>query len=338
MAHDLTAFPRVPLGLWPTPLQDCPRLAAALGVRRLLVKRDDISPLGVGGNKLRKLEFLLGAALGAGVRQVITFGALQTNHGRLTAAACARLGLRCDLVLTRDVPRSGEAYERSGNMALHRVFGANVHLCADEQEVAETCRALAEDAAAHDRPVLSIPIGGSSATGALGYVAATQELLAQLDDTPDRIVVGAGSAGTAAGIAVALEGLGIRLDAACVSRDATQARAMITDLAAKTADLLGSPVPALATLHTDDRAVGPGYGIPTPEVWAAIALFARTEAITLDPVYTGKAAAYLRAATRSGEIAPTETVVFVHTGGLPGLFAYAPELTQALDDGTFAAD
>ncbi|SER62512.1 D-cysteine desulfhydrase family protein [Actinokineospora terrae] len=331
MTHQLTVFPRLPLGHWPTPLDDCPRLAAALGVGRLLVKRDDVSGLGVGGNKLRKLEFLLGSAVAAGVEQVITFGALQTNHGRQTAAACARLGLRCDLVLTRAVPRSGEAYERSGNMALHRVFGANIHLCADEHEVAEKLRELTADAAEHDRTAVTIPVGGSNATGVLGYVSATAELLTQLDaagTTPDRVVVPVGSAGTAAGVALGLEGRSIRLDAACVSHTADESRADITRLATEAAALLGAPEPALATLHTDDRAVGPGYGIPTPQVWAALALFARTEGIALDPVYTGKAAAYLVAAARSGEIGQAETVVFLHTGGLPGLFAYAPEVAQ----------
>ncbi|GLW93601.1 D-cysteine desulfhydrase family protein [Actinokineospora globicatena] len=334
MAHDLTTFPRLPLGHWPTPLDDCPRLAGALGLHRVLVKRDDVSGLGVGGNKLRKLEFLLGAAVAGGVRQVITFGALQTNHGRQTAAACARLGLRCDLVLTRDVPRSGEAYERSGNMALHRVFGANIHLRADEHEVAQTVRELTAEAAEQGRPVATIPVGGSNATGVLGYVAATAELLDQLGTagiTPDRVVVPVGSAGTAAGVALGLEGHPARLDAACVSRTAAESRANITRLATEAAELLGAPAPALRTLHVDDRAVGPGYGIPTPQVWEALTLFARTEGITLDPVYTGKAAAYLVAAARSGEIGADETVVFLHTGGLPGLFAYVPELTAEFD-------
>nr|WP_026424264.1 D-cysteine desulfhydrase family protein [Actinokineospora inagensis] len=327
---DLAEFPRVQLGHWPTPLDPAPRLAAALGLHRLLIKRDDVSGLGLGGNKLRKLEFLLGRAMADGATQVITFGALQTNHGRLTAAACARLGLRCDLVLTRDVPRSGAAYERSGNMALHGVFGANTHISENEHEVAETCRRLLAEAADAGRTVCTIPVGGSNALGALGYVSAARELLDQVK--PDRIVTPVGSAGTAAGIAVALEGSDIRLDAACVSRAAADSLVKISDLAIETTDLMGLPAPTLANLRVDDRAVGPGYGIPTPDVWAALTLFARTEGITLDPVYTGKAAAYLRSAALSGEIDPDETVVFLHTGGHPGLFAYEPELTEAIRD------
>ncbi|WP_245931215.1 D-cysteine desulfhydrase family protein [Actinokineospora auranticolor] len=323
---DLTPFPRATLGHWPTPLRACPRLGAALGGGPgPLVKRDDVGALGVGGNKLRKLEFLLGAAVADGVTRVITFGALQTNHGRLTAAACASLGLRCDLVLTRDVPRTGEAYERSGNMALHRLYGATVHVCA-EAEVAGVVAALTAEAGG----VAVLPVGGSNAVGVLGYVAATAELFAQLDAEgiePDRIVVPVGSAGTAAGVVagVALLGRTTRVDGACVSRTAAESLATIRRLAGEAAALLGQEID-LAHAHADDRAVGPGYGIPTDAMWEALGLFARTEGITLDPVYTGKAAAYLVDATRSGEIGREETVVFLHTGGLPGLFAYAPDL------------
>ncbi|GLZ39543.1 D-cysteine desulfhydrase family protein [Actinokineospora sp. NBRC 105648] len=331
MALDLSAFARVSLGHWPTPLDECPRLGAALGGVRVLVKRDDVSGLGVGGNKLRKLEFLLAAAVDGGADTVITFGALQTNHGRLTAAACARLGLRCELILTRDVPRTGEAYERSGNMALHTLYGATVHLCDDQRAVDETYAQVVERATAAGHTIATIPVGGSNALGVLGYVAATDELFTQLDAAgvvPDRLVVPVGSAGTVAGVALATELLGrsTRVVGACVSHTAAESLADIRRLTGEAAALLGAPEPTLAGVHTDDRAVGPGYGIPTDQMWAAVRLFAETEGITLDPVYTGKAAACLVDQARTGEIAPGETVVFLHTGGLPGLFAYAPDL------------
>ncbi|MGQ0841991.1 D-cysteine desulfhydrase family protein [Actinokineospora sp.] len=336
MAVDLSAFPRVPLGHWPTPIDDCPRLSAALGGPRVLVKRDDVGGIGAGGNKLRKLEFLLGAALADGADTVVTFGAVQSNHGRQTAAACARLGLRCELVLTRSVPRAGEAYERSGNIALDRLYGATVHLCADDADTAETYRRVIDTAATDGRTVATFPVGGSSPLGVLGYVAATVELFAQLDSLGlevHRLVVPVGSAGTAAGVALAVDLLGrnVIVDGGCVSHTAEESLADIRRLAAASAELMGRPAPALDRLRTTDRAVGPGYGIPTDQVWDALRLFARTEAITLDPVYTGKAAAAFIDQVRAGEITAAETVVFLHTGGLPGLFAYAPELADRLN-------
>ncbi|SDC59519.1 1-aminocyclopropane-1-carboxylate deaminase/D-cysteine desulfhydrase [Actinokineospora iranica] len=330
MTVDLSAFPRVPLGHWPTPLDDCPRLGAALGGIRVLVKRDDVSGLGVGGNKLRKLEPLLGAALADGADTVITFGAVQTNHGRQTAAACARLGLRCELILTREVARTSDAYQRSGNLALDHLYGATVHLCDDDRQAEDAYRRAVDSAAAEGRKAVTLPVGGSNALGVLGYVAATAEMFTQLDGlriTPDRIVVPVGSAGTAAGVAlgVALLDRPTRVDGACVSHTAAESLADIRRLAAESAALLGRDTPALTHVRTDDRAVGPGYGVPTAALWDAVRLFARTEGITLDPVYTGKAAACLVDMARTGEITAGETVVFLHTGGLPGLFAYAPD-------------
>ncbi|HEV2780898.1 MAG TPA: D-cysteine desulfhydrase family protein [Actinophytocola sp.] len=333
MPVDLSRFARIALGAWPTPLEECPRLSAALGGPRILVKRDDVNGLGVGGNKLRKLEFLLGEAVEGGADTVITFGGVQTNHGRQTAAACARLGLRCELVLTRSVPRSGEAYERSGNVALDLLYGAAVHICQDDEQTAATYRRVVAEARAAGRSVVTLPVGGSNGVGALGYVAAAAELRSQVGDPgPDRIVCPIGSAGTAAGLALgtALLDWPVRLDAASVSHPPDESLADIRRLAAESAALLGVPVPALDHVRVTDRALGPGYGVPTEAVWEAIRLFGRTEGITLDPVYTGKAAAALIDAVRSGDIGANETVVFLHTGGLPGLFGYAPELIAAV--------
>lgn len=333
---DLSGFPRVSLGTWPTPLEECPRLTEALGGPRILVKRDDVNGLGVGGNKLRKLEFLLARAVADGADTVVTFGALQTNHGRQTAAACARLGLRCELVLSRLVPRSGEAYERSGNMALDALYGARVHVCDGAEDAAATYDALVAGAAADGRTVATLPVGGSNGTGALGYVAAAGELHAQLGDrglAAHRIFCPIGSAGTAAGLALGIGLLGwpVILQAACVSHTASESRADIRRLVGESAAVLGVAAPALDHVRVTDGSRGPGYGVPTEQVWQAIRLFARTEGITLDPVYTGKAAAALVDAVRSGEISAGETVVFLHTGGLPGLFGYAPELIEAAD-------
>ncbi|MET0133403.1 MAG: D-cysteine desulfhydrase family protein [Kibdelosporangium sp.] len=333
MPIDLSGQPRVRLGEWPTPLEDCPRLTAALGGPRILVKRDDVNTLGVGGNKLRKLEFLLGAALAAGVHTVITFGALQTNHGRQTAAACAKLGLRCELVLGKGVPRADETYEQSGNMLLDHLYGATVHVC-EQDEVGEVYDRVVAAANSEGRKTATFPVGGSNGVGVLGYVAAVAELRAQLAEREieaDRIVLAVGSAGTIAGVAagISLSEWPIVVDGGCVSHTVAESMADIHRLVGAAGEVLGTEIGPLDFVTLTDRAVGPGYGIPTARMWQALRLFASTEGITLDPVYSGKAAAALVDKVRTGEIGPRETVVFLHTGGLPGLFAYAPELYPA---------
>lgn len=224
----LAAVPRIDLGGWPTPLQEAPRLGEALGLPNLLLKRDDVHPLGVGGNKLRKLEYHLAAARDAGADSVITFGALQTNHGRQTAAACAKLGLRCDLILTAKVPREGDAYERSGNLPLSKLFGAKVHICADDGETGRAYDRLVAEATAEGRKAATVPVGGSNDLGALGYVRATLELAGQLAErgiSDAHLVVPHASGGTAAGITLGaglLGGLGV--DIVCVSHQMDDAR------------------------------------------------------------------------------------------------------------------
>ncbi|MFS8095724.1 D-cysteine desulfhydrase family protein [Lentzea alba] len=317
---DLSAFPRVTLGSWPTPLDEAPRLAKALNSPRVLIKRDDVNGLGAGGNKLRKLEFLLGQAIEQGADTIITFGALQTNHGRQTAAACAKLGLKCELVLTAKVPMKGDAYERSGNIVLDHMFGANVHICADAEETVK-----AYEKVNHDKAV-TLPVGGSNGLGTLGYVAAAQELIDQLDDRGidnALIVVPDGSGATAAGIALGTELLNWsgKVHAASVSHSAEDAGQELKTLATEAAELLKAPAPKLGHVTVTDDTIGPGYGIPTPDMWSVLKLFAETEGVILDPVYTGKAAVKFRELAPQSEV----PVVFVHTGGLPGFYGYAPE-------------
>jgi len=317
---DLSAFPRVALGSWPTPLEDAPRLAAALGGPPVLIKRDDVNGLGAGGNKLRKLEFLLGQAVEQGADTIITFGALQTNHGRQTAAACAKLGLRCELVLTAKVPMTGEAYERSGNVVLDHMFGANVHVCADAEETVEVYESVN-----HDRAV-TLPVGGSNGLGTLGYVAAAVELVGQLHERGidnATIVVPQGSGATAAGIALGTELLGWpgTVHAASVSHAKEDAQNELRQLADDAAELLEAETPKLAHVTVTDDTIGPGYGVPTQDMWHVLKLFAQTEGVILDPVYTGKAAVACQRLAPASEV----PVVFLHTGGLPGFYGYAPE-------------
>lgn len=331
----LATIPRVELGGWPTPLQEAPRLGKALGLSNLLLKRDDVHPLGAGGNKLRKLEYHLGAAREAGADTVITFGALQTNHGRQTAAACAKLGLRCDLVLTAKVPRAGEAYERSGNIPLSKLFGASVHICADSEETDRVYDQLVADATADGRKVATVPVGGSNDLGALGYVRGTRELAEQLAERGidhAQLVVPHASGGTAAGITLAAGLLGgLEVSIVCVSHPTDEAMASLTEIRAGAAKLLGVDEPASPRLSVTEATLGAGYGIPTDAVWKALHLFGRTEGVVLDPVYTGKVAAALVDWKHNLDLDANEPVVFLHTGGMPGLYGYAPELAAAVE-------
>jgi L-cysteate sulfo-lyase len=303
---------------------------------RLFVKRDDVGPVGGGGNKLRKLEFLLGQALAERADTVITVGALQSNHARLTAAAAARLGLACELFLTRSVPREDADYTGNGNRLLQELFGARIHLLPGEADSLAEAEARAEVLRGEGRRVSVFPSGGSSPLGCLGYAACAAEIAEQaaligLDFA--RIVVPNGSAGTHAGLAAGFLALG--RDPSCVlsytvlapeeqARSATVARAR---------DTLALIDPSL-TLPDDAIAIdgahrGPGYGIPTEGMREAVRLMARTEGLLLDPVYSGKAFAGLLHDVRAGAYPAGAAVLFVMTGGVPGLFAYRGEFAGA---------
>jgi D-cysteine desulfhydrase family pyridoxal phosphate-dependent enzyme len=324
--------PRVMLGHWPTPLQPCDRLGEAIGGPRIWLKRDDCSGLAVGGNKTRKLEFLLGKALAEGCDGVVTFGALQSNHARQTAAACARLGLPCELILTRAVARDDEFYTRSGNVLLDRVLGATLHVVDDADAAFVRFGELYDRAERDGRRLFGIVPGGSDVTGVLGYVDATIELAEQVHAGSldvQRIVVAASTAGTAAGLVlgVALTGLQTRVDAVCVYDTAETTGHELAALVARGAADLGIVEPDADSWLVHDDALGGGYGVPSDEGMAAIELLARTEGVLLDPVYTGKAFGRLLRDVRDGVLDEGRDVVFVHTGGSPGLFAYTDALS-----------
>ena len=324
----LGARPRAILGHWPTPLQPADRLREAIGGPRIWLKRDDCTGLAIGGNKTRKLEYLLGQALADGADTVVTYGALQSNHARQTAAACARLGLRCELVLTRLVDRTDAFYEQSGNRLLDGILGARVHEVADADEVVERTAQLHATAADEGRSIFTVVGGGSDGTGALGYVNAAVELAGQaeeLDLDIGRIVVAASTSGTAAGLVVgsSLAGLDATIDIACVLAPEAETTPLVDRLVLEVLARLGvteGPAPTTIT----DATLGAGYGIPNPATLDAVELLARTEGVLLDPVYTGKAFEHLLAEVARGELDADRDVVFVHTGGSPGLFAYTP--------------
>lgn len=325
--------PRVRLTALPSPLQRAERLEAALregGSRppRLYIKRDDLLSLAFGGNKIRNLEFALGAAIAAGATDVITGGRLQSNHCRLTAAACARLGLRAHLVLSGTEPAVS-----TGNLLLCRLLGAAI-TCTDSDNRALRDAAMREIAgrAARDggRPYV-VPVGGSDVAGAYGHLLAAHELLAQADALGERVaavVLATATGGTQAGMLAGLRQAGsgaasgvARLDAFAVAKSAAELGPEVLRIANELAAAEGIESISASDVLIDDSMIGEGYGIPTAAGDAALALLGATEGIVADPVYTGKALAGLLAAIRRGGYGEDETVVWVHTGGAPALFA-----------------
>lgn len=293
----------------PTPLDEAPRLSAELGLR-ILVKRDDQTGLALGGNKGRKLELLLADALARGCDTLIATGGAQSNFARMAAAAAARCGLACRLVLSGSAPARA-----TGNLVLDHLFGATIEFAGTSHwgRLEERVAALAAELGPRAYPM---PVGGSTPLGALAYVDAAGELLAQLPAAPDWVVVADGSGGTHAGLLAGLPP-SVRVLGVDVARPPVPLIERVAELAASTAELAGRPAPPAPPIVVDHA--GPGYGEISEECRAAVRLAARTEALLLDPVYTGKAMAGLIAAARAGRIAGT--VVFWHTGGAPALFA-----------------
>ncbi|QIB34591.1 D-cysteine desulfhydrase family protein [Ancylobacter pratisalsi] len=322
---------KTPLAFLPTPLEPLPRLSAHLGGAEIWVKRDDCTGLGGGGNKTRKLEYLMATAIAAGADTVITAGALQSNHARQTAAAAARLGLRCILVLAAAVPGRGDCYDTNGNMLLDRLFGAEMRLFPAGTDLdAEMAKTGADLSASGARPYL-IPIGGSNGIGALAYAAAMEELDRQCREHAfafDHIVTATGSGGTQAGMIVGakLAGMAAPIHGISVSASSADMQAKLEAIAEQTLELLPH-ARGTSPILVDDAFVGAGYGQPTDAMWEALSTCARLEGLLLDPVYTGKAMAGLFAYIRSGRIGPQQRVLFWHTGGAQGLFGYEDYLT-----------
>lgn len=320
-------LPRISLAHLPTPLEEMPRLREALGVGpRLWVKRDDQTGLATGGNKTRKLEFLVAEALEQGADTLVTVGGPQSNHCRQTAAAAARTGLRCALVLGGDaIPRS----QWNGNLLLDDLFGAELHWAGERdrdavlEEVAEGLRSGGA------RPYV-IPLGGSVPTGAAGYVAAVEELAEQLEarrERVDRIVFVSGSGGTHAGLLVGVKalGLGVRVEGIYNDKEVGLLE-KIEDLTRATAAHLGLELSFSKEDFILHEVYGtPGYGVITDAERQAIRLLARSEGILCDPVYTGRAMVGLIDLLRQGAFGAEENVLFWHTGGTAGLFGSAAE-------------
>ncbi len=328
---NLARFPRRRYTHGFTPIEAMPRLSAALGGPQLFIKRDDLLGLAAGGNKTRKLEFLVADALSQGADTLITVGAPQSNHCRLTLAAAAKEGLACRLIIEERVAGTFSTEALGNNLLFDLMGAANIRVVPLGSDLAaEMDKDAAAVRAAGGKPY-TIVGGGSNPLGALGYAACAAEIVTQAFDMGvpfDRIVVASGSAGTHAGILAGLAALnaGIPVIGINVRRQRAEQEGNVHKLALATSALLGTPAPTREDVVALDDWVGPGYSLPTADMVAAVRLLAASEGILLDPVYSGKAMAGLIGLVRSGQFAPDERLLFIHTGGSPSLHAYAHDL------------
>jgi len=325
---NLARFPRRRYTEGPTPIEKLPRLSQALGGATIYVKRDDLLGLAGGGNKTRKLEFVVADALAQGADTLITCGAVQSNHCRLTLAAANKEGLKCRLVLEERVPGSFKP-KASGNNFLYNLMGVEqIKVVPGGSDMAAEMQKAADELAAAGRKAYVIPGGASNPLGALGYVSCAQEIINQLfvmGIKIDRVVCASGSAGTHAGLVTGFCGSNSDLPVVGinVSRPKQAQEELVYGLTGKTAKFLGikQSIPREAVLCFGDY-VGKGYSLPTAGMVEAVQMVSRLEAILLDPVYTGKTMAGLIDLVRKGFFKKEENLLFVHTGGSPALYAY----------------
>ncbi len=326
---NFTSFPRRSYLNGPTPMESMPSLSKVLGGKvNLFIKRDDLLPGAAGGNKTRKLEFCIADALEKGADTIITCGAVQSNHARLTAAWSAKEGLDCHLILEERVKGSYKK-EGSGNNFLFELLDVkSINVVPGGSDMMAEMTQKAEELKGQGKTPYIIPGGASNAIGALGYAACAEETMNQLNTRGlaiDHIIVPSGSAGTHAGMVVGMTGVNanIPITGINVSRTKTVQEEIVYKLSVELAEKLGIKAGVEREAFVCfDQYVGPGYSLPTDSMVEAVKLFARTEAILLDPVYSGKAAAGLIDLVRKGHFADGANVLFLHTGGSPALFAY----------------
>ncbi|TKR54432.1 D-cysteine desulfhydrase [Allopusillimonas ginsengisoli] len=328
----LSRYPRLHFAHLPTPLEPMMRLTDHLGGPRLWIKRDDCTGLSSGGNKTRKLEFLMADALSKKADTVITQGATQSNHARQTAAIAAKLGLQCHILLEDRTGYTDEAYGHNGNVLLDQLHGATLATLPGGTDMAAAMEDLAQKLKQDGRTPYIIPGGGSNPVGALGYVNAALELLVQANDRAlviDHLVHATGSSGTQAGLVAGLVGsrANIPVLGIGVRADRAKQEAMVFDLACRTADYLGLPdIIRREDVVANSDYVGEGYGVPSDSTREAVSMLAQLEGILLDPVYSGKGMAGLIDLIRKGHFDKDSDVVFLHTGGSVALFGYPGRL------------
>jgi L-cysteate sulfo-lyase len=324
----LAKFPRIRLGHGPTPLEPMKNLSKRLGGPNLWIKRDDCTGLATGGNKTRKLEYLMAEAVAQGADTVITQGATQSNHARQTVAAACKLGMASHILLEDRTGYTRTEYKHSGNVFLDHLYGASVSEVPADTNMDAAMADLAATLRAQGKKPYVIPGGGSNPVGALGYVTCALELIAQSNDMAldiDCLVHATGSAGTQAGLVVGLEGARAQIPVLGIGVRAPKPaqEQKVYDLAVKTAELLGVPGSvARERVAANCDYVGEGYGLPTPGMVEAVTLLARSEGILLDPVYSGKGMAGLVDLCRKGHFKKGQNIVFLHTGGAVALYGY----------------
>ena len=335
---NLDKFPRANLCHKPTPLERMPRLSEHLGGPNLWVKRDDCTGLATGGNKTRKLDFLIGEALSKGVDTVVTQGAIQSNHVRQTVAAACKCGLKPHVLLEHRVPEQhcDEHYQNSGNVLLDQLFGATIEYRPAELDMNAQAQAVTEKLNQNGNKAYFIPGGGSNETGALGYAECAQEIVEQSSDLefkPDWIVQATGSTGTQAGMVAGVHCLAANIPVMGVSVRQPKEKQIdaVFNLASSTVEMLCAPILSKDSILVDDGYVGEGYGIPAKSTLEAIQLAARFEGLLVDPVYSGKGLAGLIGMIRQGFFEASDNIVFLHTGGESALFAYERKLAPILN-------
>lgn len=325
---DISRFGRVRVAHLPTPIEPLDNLSAELGGPRIWIKRDDCTGLATGGNKTRKLEFLVADALAQDADTLITIGATQSNHVRQTAAIAGKFGLRCHILLENRAQSNDPDFNENGNVLLNRLYGAEITVHERGSDMKALASALADRLRGEGRTPYIIPVGGSNPVGVLGYIDAAIEADAQfkaLGVTIDQAIHATGSCGTQAGLVLGYESLGgsVPVLGICVSQPKDVQEANVLALVRESEAYLGlGEVAGAAAVHANSDYVGEGYGIPTPGMVEAVKLLARSEAILLDPVYSGKAMAGLIDLVRKGAFADARNILFWHTGGSAALFGY----------------
>lgn len=328
----LSRFPRVSLAHLPTPLEPLPRLSEHLGGPQIWVKRDDCTGLATGGNKTRKLEFVMADAIEKRADVIITQGAVQSNHVRQTAAAARKLGMECEVVFEKRVRDASDAYRNSGNVLLDRIFGARLRDVEKGTDMDAAMQDVADDLRSKGHTPYIIPGGASNRIGALGYIGCALELISQANEQGiviDHVLHATGSAGTQAGLVTGLKVVNAKIPVTGIGVNAPQElqEEKVYKLALETAEYVGAPG---AILRKDIVAncdyVGEGYGLPTREMNDAVMLAARLEGLLFDPVYSGKGLAGMIDLIKKGYFGDASNIVFVHTGGVAGLFGYSDQL------------
>ena len=318
-------FKRVSLGHFPTPVEHLKSISDYLGGPQIFIKRDDCTGLATGGNKTRKLEFILADAIDKNADMVVTVGAIQSNHARQTAAACAKLGLRCLIVLEQRLKDAPEIYMSSGNVFLNKVFGAEMILCPSDRDVKDYADEIVEEKKQSGGNPYFIPVGGSNHLGELGYIECMREIIENQNKDPfTHIILATGSGGTHAGLVAGktIFQSEIKVIGISIKDNKLIQEERVYQLATNSLKYVDSSAPSREDVFVDDSYVGPGYAEPTDGMRKALSLMATREGILLDPVYSGKAFDGLIGLVQSNFFRTTDKILFLHTGGSAAIPAF----------------